>query len=53
LCVFWFFLFVCFLCPVCPVLPVDLDCPFSIVPSVFSYVYYPFICLLCIFSIYI
>ena len=34
-----FFVFVFVLCLVCPMFPVFLDCPFLIVPSVFSNVY--------------
>jgi hypothetical protein len=39
-CVVFLVLLVCFvLCLVCPMLPLSLDCPFLIVPSVFSNVY--------------
>ena len=53
-CVEFLVLLVCFvLCLVCPMLSLSLDCPFLIVPSVFSNVYLlPMVCpVLCISNV--
>ena len=45
-CMYWLFMLLCVFCFAClrpvPCIPVTLDCPFLIVPSVFSTVYAPF-----------